>query len=466
MMTQSVKAMNFFGGSTAEKTSAVKTKNSGYDFNSIMDSNLKSKTTAKKENSTVKDADSGNETSTGRKTDQRVKDYTDTKDAGQKEGKDAKTGSADIRQAKDALKTDSRQDSGSESELHESLQSLLALLQNTIQSGLGITNEELENAMENLGFAAADLLNPDNLKQLILQVSKTDDITAVLTDENLANTMKQLIQAVEELKSGQNFPISREELTELISQFQKADLTKAQTASLEASPEIPYRDLTGEESISTDKQNAVTLEIHKFQDTEIKDSDSSAQDSGKQETDVKTPSPVEVFVQNLAVKGNESGLNFADQIANIRQMQDITNQIVEQIKITIKPEQTSMELTLNPESLGKINLSVVAKDGIMTAHFTAQNELAKEAIESQMQVLKENLNNQGLKVESIEVTVSNFSFDQSSQTSGGNEKEPQSRSRSRNLSEPEPDIYANQGVNEIQDAALAEQSGSSIDYTA
>ena len=147
-------------------------------------------------------------------------------------------------------------------------------------------------------------------------------------------------------------------------------------------------------------------------------------------------------------------------------MQDITRQIVEQIKIMIKPEQTSMEIQLNPESLGRINLSVVAKDGIMTAHFTAQNELAKEAIESQMQVLKDNLNNQGLKVESIEVTVSNFSFDQSNQASAGSEKGQQNHSQNRNLNSGEADQFANTNENDPLDMLRPDQTGSSIDYTA
>ncbi len=125
-----------------------------------------------------------------------------------------------------------------------------------------------------------------------------------------------------------------------------------------------------------------------------------------------------------------------------------------------------MELQLNPESLGKINLSVVAKDGIMTAHFTAQNEMVKEAIESQIQILKDNLNNQGLKVESIEVTVSNFSFGQSSQTSDGSEKGQQNSSRNRNFDSGESDVYTNPNDETVQMAGTLEESGSSIDYTA
>ena len=43
-----------------------------------------------------------------------------------------------------------------------------------------------------------------------------------------------------------------------------------------------------------------------------------------------------------------------------------------------------MEIQLNPENLGKINLTVVAKDGMITAQLTAQNEAVKNAIENQI----------------------------------------------------------------------------------
>ncbi len=477
MTTQSVKTqiINLFGDSKTEKSSAVKQKGMDTDFSSVMNSNLKTKSTSEKESSTVKEDSAVKETSTVEEKDsKREQKVTDNiKDTGGKGGKDMKTGNGDESvQSNDVLKSDYQQDSKGKdvppdlNNIYVNIQNLLAMLQNTVQSSLGITEEELESAMETLGFTATDLLNPDNLKQLVLQINGTEDISEVLTDENLADTMKQLVQRVEDLKSGQNIPLSQEEVTEIMNRLQETDLTNTQAASLKTVPENADQDLSGVKSTSADGQSPIALEIHKVQDAETKGNDSFTSSSDSRKTDVKTSSPVEMFIQNLAVKGNEADLNFTEQIANVRQVQDIANQIIERIKIMIKPEQTSMELQLNPESLGKINLSVVAKDGIMTAHFTAQNELTKEAIESQMQVLKDNLNNQGLKVETIEVTVSNFSFDQSSMASGGNENGQQNRSANRNLNVPEADIYSDLGGNEIQDIDLPGQSGSSIDYTA
>ena len=130
-----------------------------------------------------------------------------------------------------------------------------------------------------------------------------------------------------------------------------------------------------------------------------------------------------VFIDALANQAvNEAG---EASLATASQVREIANQIMEQIKITIRPEQTNMELQLNPEHLGRVNLTITEKEGMMTAQFTTQTQVAKEAIESQMSVLREALQNQGIKVEAIEVTVSEFGFErdrQSEQSSNGEQE--------------------------------------------
>ncbi len=466
MTTQSIKAQtaNLFPDSKSGNNTSSVAKSSGKNFSSIMDSSLKSKGADKNGNNTVNEKDDsskldtkttdGKQTVIRQDTDVHTKAVNDT----QTTGKEINKNEPNNLQMDEMNNTDL-------AGYMEIIQNILGMLQNTVQTNLGITEEELNKAMEDLGLTTMDLFNPDNLKQLVLQISGADNISDILTDENLADTVNQLIQAVDELKSNPDLPISQEELTDIINRFQKNQLADAQAVSLKTVQEIKEQKVS---DVSDDMQNEITFEVHKFTD---KDSDtdvnqSFTHDSEHKEPEVKTQSPIDTFIQNLAVKGNDTGLSFTEQIANVRQMQDITRQIVEQIKIMIKPEQTSMELQLNPENLGKINLSVIAKDGIMTAHFTAQNELAKEAIESQMQFLKDNLNNQGLKVESIEVTVSNFSFDQSNQTPGGSEKGQQNHSQNHNLNLVEADQSVNSNDSETQDIGLMNQTGSSIDYTA
>ncbi len=470
MMTQNVKAqvIDLLSNVTASKSSATKQKSTGNEFSSVMDS----------KSSSVDER--GNSSNNNKK----VTEDTGLTGAKQNTDKEAKTVKKDsnssvtdkVTEASDNQEVDGIEDESRDlTASSKRIEELLAMLQNTVESSLGITKEELEKAMEALGISTLDLLNTDNLKQLVLQVNGADDISAVLTDENLENSLKQLIQAVDNLQLEQNAQISREDLTVFLSQYQnkKADTDGTRPVQLNTAQEVSEEGLN---STSANQQSDITLEIHKIGDTEVKEnnlntsdsgtSDSNTSDSNNKEANAKTPSSVETFIQNLAVKGNENNLNFTEQIANVRQMQEITNQILEQIKIVIKPGQTSMELQLNPESLGKINLTVVSKDGVVTAQFTTQDMLAKEAIESHIQVLRDNLNNQGLKVESIEVTVSNFSFAQSNQASGGDGREQQGHSQKQHIIEAESNIYSNSAEDAISVMGTINQNGSSIDYTA
>jgi flagellar hook-length control protein FliK len=370
-------------------------------------------------------------------------------------------------------------------------------LESTVESNLHISKEEFDEIMAELGFTVLDLLNSDNLKQFVLQMNGSNDITEVLTDENLANSIQNLLQKVDELQLGKEFQMSNEELADWIKNYQMNNLTNESNKIVETDSNHNFAEvktpvqteilqnagLTDEinltKSVVTDNstvndnakeipgEKEIPIEVHKLtgEDNEKSAFDSTSSDQKNAELDM--PTQLETLINNLAVAGNENGQNFTEMIANVRQMQEITNQIVEQIKVFIKPDQTSMELQLNPEHLGKISLSVSEKDGIVTAQFTTQTQIAKEAIESQMQVLKDNLSNQGLKVESIEVTVSEFSFDQSNQAaSEQSQQSQQNHSQRHNIFRDDSEIFNSQQDNETIAADILEQSGNQIDFTA
>ena len=86
--------------------------------------------------------------------------------------------------------------------------------------------------------------------------------------------------------------------------------------------------------------------------------------------------------------------------------QRILEQITESIKVDISNELSEVNLKLHPESLGNVSVKISANhEGILTAHFTAQNESVKAIIESQAVVLREALESKGVTVEAIEVAV-------------------------------------------------------------
>jgi len=159
-------------------------------------------------------------------------------------------------------------------------------------------------------------------------------------------------------------------------------------------------------------------------------------------------------------------VDFSGNLVQVTELRDIANQIIEHIKVVVKPEQTSMELQLNPEQLGKVNLNIQSKNGVMTAQFIVQNESCKEAIEGQLHTLRETLNQQGIKVDSIEVTVSANAFEQSAGADQDNQPEEQKNQSGRKISLEDAIAMSelpNEGISIHENDELR---GSQIDYTA
>ena len=151
--------------------------------------------------------------------------------------------------------------------------------------------------------------------------------------------------------------------------------------------------------------------------------------------------------------------------------QDIMRQIMDFMRIQVKPDMSSLEMQLHPESLGTLQVQVASKGGVLTANFVTENETVKAAIESQMVQLKESFAEQGVKVEAIEVTVQTHQFEQNLEQGRGrqSQEEPERRTRTRRI-----DLSGLDGLNipeemEEEDQLTAEMmaaNGQTVDYTA
>lgn len=172
------------------------------------------------------------------------------------------------------------------------------------------------------------------------------------------------------------------------------------------------------------------------------------------------------FVENMVQASNVEQVK---EPVNLQQMIDIVNQVVERVHSSLQDETTTLEMQLNPERLGKMLLTVNSRDGVMTASITVQNTEAKAALESQMITLRENLEQKNLKVEAVEVSVSDFAFSQSGQADAGDQKNYQQgngkRARFQYDSEDEEVENSQEAEEQVRRSVMMDQ-GSSVDFTA
>lgn len=169
-----------------------------------------------------------------------------------------------------------------------------------------------------------------------------------------------------------------------------------------------------------------------------------------------------------AVKTPENVPEFSRQLDTL----DLIRQVTEFTKITVREAQTTMEMQLNPEHLGKIYIEVTTKEGNVSAHIMTQNELVKEALEAQMAELKQSMNQAGVKVDAVEVTVGSHEFEKNLEQNAKQEErqaEEQEKAspKTRRINLDELDELS--GVMSEEEALVAQimaDHGNSVDYTA
>lgn len=105
----------------------------------------------------------------------------------------------------------------------------------------------------------------------------------------------------------------------------------------------------------------------------------------------------------------------------------MTSQVVEKVKLMSGESKSELEMTLKPESLGKVNLKLIEERGQILARFTAESEQVKSVLESNMQLLKDALEKSGVSISDLSVSVGQ-QHQQGTGHNGGTREEKQGRS--------------------------------------
>lgn len=347
---------------------------------------------------------------------------------------------------KPELKAEGTKEQPDDVEAAEKIAAVLNQVTEAIKEVLGLTDEELNQFMEELGITDVNLIQPETLKNLVLKVNSEQDAVVLLTDAKLLSTVNELTTKVEQVL--QEAGITPEELLNVMEDPEFEALvdeaiatltgTEVETENVEetdtASEEVE------EESTVVEKNAITTTDDSEAQiKVEVQNEEKTSDNAPKEKN---TTDSTEVdnfsnrFVQNLQKAAAEIG-EITGQKDMVQMIREIADQILEKVKVSVTSETTSLEIVLTPEELGKVNLTVSAeRDGTMKATFVTENELAKEAIERNLVQFKETLQEQGLKVDNIEVTVGNFEFDKNGQA-GDSSKEQQKNGNRRFISEEE-----------------------------
>jgi len=130
---------------------------------------------------------------------------------------------------------------------------------------------------------------------------------------------------------------------------------------------------------------------------------------------------------------------------------NITSQIVEQARMINRVNNSEMVVKLKPEHLGELTLKVSVENGAVSASFHSNNQEVRTVIEASLTQLRQELSNQGLKVENVGVYAGLnqfFSNDQQQAT-------PQQQIKFKNRKQEQSFIEAAEAIAVLPDVAAA-----------
>ncbi len=317
---------------------------------------------------------------------------------------------------------------------------------------LGISPEELGTVLDNMGIEASDLMVSENINILVADVKGGGDMISLAADASLmelAADINTLVADVQEKIEAIYADIPEETVKEVVRESFEAIVTTEETALVQTDKNATVGNVTDKLNVSVaDNETVIAAgdmvveKVEAVENTGNKENTGNNAGTEKNEdrhtafehtehrealnfTRVEVTPEMEVRPEDV-VKADESLMRYGSNAA------EVADQILEHMKAQVKPDMGSLEMVLHPASLGSVAVNLASNSGNITAQFTVQNEAVREAIEAQIVIFKENLEQQGVKVEAVEVAVASHGFEENlEQGNDQNDAEDAERERLR-----------------------------------
>ncbi len=455
--------------------------------------------------------------------DKTLKNVADSAPQSDLKAKDAVNPSTDVKTSpknqptESTTKIDSNQNESNQEvpeEVIDQVEETLNEVKEIIEQELDVSEEDFVRAMEELGFVMIDLLNPQNLAQLVADLTgETDSIALIMSDE-FKSVLDQVNTLSNQLIKDTGF--SLEQLKEIAPNVEIKDNQVEVDVEVDFKPNKPEVAVETPELITPDKPEVIAdvvatkVPVVENKPLEVKPVEENLKE--KIET-----TPVETKEQVIPEKTKDDGFDFSkeskgDDSSKLKEMpekhpiiredgiitpetkfeiqfnpeneqvvlptgetvkaNEIVNQLIEQARILNTAEATTMEMTLNPEGLGKIYMEITQKGDEITAKIFTENDAVKFALETQMANLRVELNNNSTKVTSIEVSVGTHEFERNLDENGKDQNSEFNQGQQSSKRQSRIDINSLDDMSSLmsdEDMLIAQmmlENGNSLDFQA
>lgn len=315
---------------------------------------------------------------------------------------------------------------------------------NKLSEILGISNEQVMDILSSLSMSISMLQDNQNLIKFLQSAFDVESPVELLAINNIKDIMKDITDIAKSIDYTDLISLdenAKGKITEIINKNNLKDVTLlSSTTDIKKKIDALLEELNGsvEETIviqsklptknvledinleNTDQlvnvedvKNIKAIDgkvgYHQENNQNMNNSQNQSLVKMLKQNNLELTSKQELFnigeVANNSTKVYNTSLPKTQVLRNINTT-DIVNQIMEKIKVSIKPEISEVKMILKPEQLGEVSLKIATQNGIVTAQFIAENQKVKEIIESNFNQLKDMLNEQGIDVGALEVNVS------------------------------------------------------------
>ena len=341
------------------------------------------------------------------------------------------------------------------------------LVEDIVKDVLKLDDDQMDAILAAMGITVLQLLDPQILQQFVLTAEGAGDITDMLTSEMMLADYQMILQQFAQMPEGvseilaQMEPVSEDD-ADLQVILQELTAVKSEQAPVVSDGEVLQKAVnTQEPAILGQTPSSDSSE------TMSGESNASSTESFVQTSQPQTDASVEAvpFAQQFDLQGARE----VQDAPMPNQSVQIIEQIVRQIRVSVTDTTSTMEMQLNPERLGKVLLTISAKEGMMTANFTVQTEEARLALESQMYQLRDTLEQKEIKVEAVSISVSDFSFAQGGGDDADSKNLEQGDGKSRRFqfedSEEEAQEASDKEAERVRKSVMRDHGGS-VDFTA
>ena len=296
-----------------------------------------------------------------------------------------------------------------------------------------IINKQAENLLQKQPVEVGEENSEDQPEVAKINPEELKKTEAKINDQQIKQTQKPEILASEEVLNKLNNQIKQTQIETLKPVSEKLAET---INNQDAKPVITNVEINNSSSKMT--------------------SDDKNQNQKQNQQELKTN-----INQNQTTLPNEDNLQKIDlqktsqfdKILNTKQTQTLENSVLNQLKDKISSDsagKSQVNIILKPENLGKVNINLVSQNGVLTAQITAENHQVKDILNKGLEILRQNMAEQGLNVGKMIVNVQEPNSSNQNLNSEQNSKNlEQQNANTSNMN------YQSDKQNHSEDSALA-----------